>query len=104
MSGWAASCMRKSCNFHALGSDHKITGFSLIFTPKSRVFHAPITLFLLTPPDSHWRVKSIADAPQKKIMDARFDMVMNNILQVINSEHFEPFPREQSNDAQGMEA
>ena len=34
-------------------------------------------------------------------MDARFDMVMNNILQVINSEHFEPFPREQSHDAQG---
>ena len=37
-------------------------------------------------------------------MDARFDMVMNNILQVINSEHFEPFPREQSHDAQGMQA
>ena len=28
MSGWAASCMRKSCYFHALGSDHKITVFS----------------------------------------------------------------------------
>ena len=104
MSGWAASCMRKSCNFHALGSDHKITVFSLIFTPKSRVFHAPITFFLLTPSDSHWRVKSIADALKKKIMDARFDMVVNNILQVINSEHFEPFPREQSHDAQGMQA
>jgi len=50
-------------------------------------------------------VKSIADAPPKKvIMDAWFDMVMNNILQVINSDHFEPFPREPSNDAQGMEA
>ena len=42
--------------------------------------------------------------PKKKIMDARFDMVMNNILQVINNEHFEPFPREQSHDAQGMQA
>ena len=49
-------------------------------------------------------MKSIADALKKKIMDARFDMVMNNILQVINSEHFEPFPREQSHDAQGMQA
>ena len=38
------------------------------------------------------------------IMDAWFDMVVNNILQVINSEHFEPFPGEPSNDAQGMEA
>ena len=45
MSGWAASCMRKSCNFHALGNDHKITGFSLTFTSKSRVCHALISLF-----------------------------------------------------------
>jgi hypothetical protein len=52
-------------------------------------------------------VKSIADAPQKRvIMDACFDLVINfnNIFQVINSEHFEPFAREPSNDAQGMEA
>ena len=38
-------------------------------------------------------------------MDAWFDMFMNYILlQVINSEHLEPFLREPSNDARGMEA
>jgi hypothetical protein len=37
-------------------------------------------------------------------MDAWFHMMINNILQVVNSEHLEPCPREPSKNAQGMEA
>ena len=71
------SCMRKSCNFHAVRSDPKMTGCSLTFMPKSQGFSRIYHAFLLTPLDSHWSVKSIADdAPKKNvIMDAWFVML-----------------------------
>ena len=36
-------------------------------------------------------------------MDAWFDLI-NDMCQVIKTEHLEPFPREPSKDSQGIEA
>ena len=71
-----------------------------------RIYH----VFLLTPLDSHWSVKSIADdAPQKKCDHGCMVCYVTcwcswYFFGLINSEHLEPFPCEPSNDAQGMEA
>jgi hypothetical protein len=104
------SCMRKSCNFHAVRSDPKMTGCSLTFMPKSQGFSRIYHAFLLTPLDSHWSVKSIADdAPKKKCDHGCMVCYVTcwcswYFFGLINSEHLEPFPCEPSNDAQGMEA